>query len=50
VPLPCPACTRIIDDAGVQAAERVKAFENRGGGAFNRTDDDRTIADYGEAS
>ncbi len=43
------ACSRIIDDAGEQVAERVEAFKNRGRGAFNRKDYDRAIADYGEA-
>src|SRR6266480_2166495 len=43
------ACSRIIDDASEQVAERVKAFTNRGRGSFNRKDYDRAIADYGEA-
>ena len=43
------ACSRIIDDASEPVAERVKAFENRGRGSFNRKDYDRAIADYGEA-
>jgi len=43
------ACSRIIDDASEQVAERVKAFKNRGRGSFNRKDYDRAIADYGEA-
>ena len=43
------ACSRIIDDASEQVAERVKAFNNRGRGSFNRKDYDRAIADYGEA-
>src|SRR6267378_3089554 len=43
------ACSRIIDDASEQVAERVKAFKNRGRGAFNAKDYDRAIADYGEA-
>jgi hypothetical protein len=29
------ACSRVIDDASEQAAERVKAFKNRGRGSFN---------------
>ena len=29
------ACSRIIDDASASAAERVKAFKNRGRGSFN---------------
>src|SRR6185436_6755289 len=41
------ACSRIIDDASEQPAERVEAFKNRGRGAFNRKDHDRAIADYG---
>jgi hypothetical protein len=43
------ACSRIIDDASEQVAERVKAFKNRGRGSFNSKDYDRAIADYGEA-
>src|SRR5260370_27122006 len=43
------ACSRIIDDASEQVAERVEAFKNRGRGSFNRKDYDRAIADYGEA-
>ena len=43
------ACSRIIDDASEPVAERVKAFKNRGRGAFNGKDYDRAIADYGEA-
>jgi tetratricopeptide (TPR) repeat protein len=43
------ACSRIIDDASEQVAERVKAFKNRGRGSFNGKDYDRAIADYGEA-
>ena len=43
------ACSRIIDDANVSVAERVKAFKNRGRGSFNSKDYDRAIADYGEA-
>ena len=43
------ACSRIIDDANVSVAERVKAFKNRGRGAFNSKDYDRAIADYSEA-
>jgi len=43
------ACSRIIDDASEQVAERVKAFTNRGRGSFNGKDYDRAIADYGEA-
>src|ERR1700704_3306191 len=43
------ACSRIIDDASEQLAERVKAFTNRGRGAFNSKDYNRAIADYGEA-
>ena len=43
------ACSRIIDDASAQVAERIKAFKNRGRGAFNGKDYDRAIADYGEA-
>src|SRR5882672_10654391 len=43
------ACSRIIDDASEQVAERVKAFMNRGRGSFNGKDYDRAIADYGEA-
>ena len=43
------ACSRIIDDANVSVADRVKAFVNRGRGAFNAKDYDRAIADYGEA-
>ena len=43
------ACSRIIDDASVSVAERVKAFKDRGRGAFNGKDYDRAIADYGEA-
>ena len=43
------ACSRIIDDAGEPVAERIKAFKNRGRGAFNKKDYDRAIADYGEA-
>src|SRR5712664_3689446 len=43
------ACSRIIDDANVSVAERVKAFKNRGRGSFNGKDYDRAIADYGEA-
>src|SRR3979411_3212398 len=43
------ACGRAIDDASVSVAERVKAFKNRGRGAFNGKDYDRAIADYGEA-
>src|SRR6266700_4474088 len=43
------ACSRIIDDASEQVAERVKAFTNRGRGSFNRKDYDRAIAEYGEA-
>src|ERR1700730_18590223 len=30
------ACSRIIDDASEQVAERVKAFKNRARGSFNR--------------
>src|SRR5258708_18971625 len=37
-------CSRIIDDASEQVAERVKAFKNRGGGSFNGKDDSRAIA------
>ena len=43
------ACSRIIEDAREQAAERVKAFKNRGRAAFARKDFDRAIADFGEA-
>ena len=43
------ACSRIIDGASEQLAERVEAFKNRGRGSFNRKDYDRAIADYGEA-
>src|SRR5215217_5458031 len=43
------ACSRIMDDASEQVAERVKAFKDRGRGAFNGRDYDRAIADYGEA-
>src|SRR5258708_1409970 len=43
------ACSRIIGDANVAVAERVKAFKNRGRGSFNSKDYDRAIADYGEA-
>src|SRR5689334_7766375 len=43
------ACSRIIDDADVSVTDRVKAFKNRGRGAFNRKDYDPAIADYGEA-
>jgi len=43
------ACSRIIDDAGASVAERVKAFKNRGRGAFKAREYDRAIADYGEA-
>src|SRR5215217_6215089 len=43
------ACSRIIDDASVSVAERVRAFKNRGRGFFNGKDYDRAIADYGEA-
>jgi tetratricopeptide (TPR) repeat protein len=43
------ACSRIIDDASEQVAERIKAFKNRGRGSFNEKDYDRAIADYGEA-
>src|ERR1700739_2191813 len=43
------ACNRIIDDANVSVAERVKAFKNRGRGSFNSRDYDRAIVDYGEA-
>src|SRR4051812_19681275 len=32
------ACSRIIDDASAQTAERIKAFKNRGRGAFNGKD------------
>ncbi|MHB8271809.1 MAG: hypothetical protein ACYDD8_25415, partial [Bradyrhizobium sp.] len=39
------ACSRIIDDASESAAERVKAFRNRGRFSFNRKDYDRAIAD-----
>src|SRR5215207_6197447 len=42
------ACSRIIDDANAPVQERVKAFKNRGRGAFNSRDYDRAIADYGE--
>ena len=43
------ACGRIIDDASESVAERVRAFKNRGRGAFNSKDYDRAIADYSEA-
>src|SRR5688572_10625175 len=43
------ACSRIIEDATEPVSERVKAFKNRGRGAFNGRDYDRAIADYGEA-
>ncbi len=43
------ACGRIIDDASVSVAERVKTFKSRGRGFFNSRDYDRAIADYGEA-
>ena len=43
------ACGRIIDDASVSVAERVKAFKNRGHGSFNSKNYERAIADYGEA-
>ena len=43
------ACSRIIDDASVSVAERVKAFKNRGFGSFNSRNCDRAIADYGAA-
>ena len=43
------ACSRIIDDASAQTAERIKAFKNRGRGAFNSKDYDRAIADYDAA-
>jgi tetratricopeptide (TPR) repeat protein len=43
------ACGRIIDDASVSMAERIKTFKSRGRGFFNSRDYDRAIADYGEA-
>ena len=43
------ACSRIIDDPGAEAAERITAFKNRGRGFFKGGDYDRAIADYGEA-
>ncbi|MBV9979615.1 MAG: hypothetical protein JO365_06360, partial [Bradyrhizobium sp.] len=43
------ACSRIIDDASEQVAERVEALKSRARGSFNRKDYDRAIADYGEA-
>ena len=43
------ACSRIIDDASEQVAERVEAFNNRGRRSFNRKDYDRAIADHSEA-
>jgi tetratricopeptide (TPR) repeat protein len=42
-------CSRIIDDASVSVAQRVKAFKSRGRGSFNSKNYDRAIADYGEA-
>jgi hypothetical protein len=44
-----PACSRIIDDANAPVAERVKAFKNRGRGAFKGKEYDRAIADFRKA-
>jgi hypothetical protein len=50
------ACSRIIDDANVSVAERVKAFKNRGRGFNSRGkayvakgDSNRAIADFTQA-
>jgi tetratricopeptide (TPR) repeat protein len=43
------ACSRIIDDANVSVAERVKARKNRGRGSFQAKDYARAIADYDQS-
>jgi tetratricopeptide (TPR) repeat protein len=43
------ACTRIIEDGSESAASRANAYTNRGVAHFNKSDQQRALADYGEA-
>src|SRR5262249_37113710 len=44
------ACTRVIEDAGEDAAARVEAYDNRGVAYHHKKDYDRALADFDAAS
>jgi tetratricopeptide (TPR) repeat protein len=43
------ACTRVIDDSSESASSRANAYSGRGVAYFNKKDQERAMADHGEA-